>query len=241
LTKLFHPNVGPAQGDICVNTLKQDWAPAMTLGHVLQVVRCLLIVPFPESSLNAEAGRLFMADYPAFTQRAALLTRVHARPPVAAAGSAGAEAGAWTGGAGASSCRLSSGSSGSGCGASSSISSEAKNRRLNELSSALRCEAEARVVGEESPPPLGAQGRAASGGSGKQTSGAEVTEARARPAGEPTASEKFTGPTGESPKRAKWAGGGGNAEVGGGRAAAPVGEKQRDKHKQAKTKGLKRL
>ena len=62
LTKIFHPNVA-ANGDICVNTLKKDWKPSVTLMHVLQVIRCLLIVPFPESSLNDEAGKLFMESY----------------------------------------------------------------------------------------------------------------------------------------------------------------------------------
>ena len=49
LTKIYHPNVS-STGDICVNTLKKDWVPETTLKHVLQVIRCLLIVPFPESS-----------------------------------------------------------------------------------------------------------------------------------------------------------------------------------------------
>ena len=46
LTKIFHPNVA-TNGDICVNTLKRDWKPETTLSHILQVIRCLLIVPFP--------------------------------------------------------------------------------------------------------------------------------------------------------------------------------------------------
>jgi ubiquitin-conjugating enzyme E2 S len=57
LTKIYHPNVS-ASGDICVNTLKKDWTPEVTIKHVLQVIRCLLIVPFPESSLNDEAGNV---------------------------------------------------------------------------------------------------------------------------------------------------------------------------------------
>lgn len=28
-----------------------------------QVIKCLLIVPFPESALNEEAGKMFMEDY----------------------------------------------------------------------------------------------------------------------------------------------------------------------------------
>jgi len=77
LTKIYHPNVS-SNGDICVNTLKKDWNPTTTLKHVLQVIRCLLIVPFPESSLNDEAGKLFMDSYDEFARRARLMTHVHA-------------------------------------------------------------------------------------------------------------------------------------------------------------------
>jgi ubiquitin-conjugating enzyme E2 S len=77
LTKIYHPNVA-SNGDICVNTLKKDWSPETTLKHVLQVIRCLLIVPFPESSLNDEAGKLFMDSYDEFARRARLMTEVHA-------------------------------------------------------------------------------------------------------------------------------------------------------------------
>lgn len=79
ITKIFHPNVAES-GDICVNTLKRDWDPNNTLAHVLQVIRCLLIVPFPESSLNETAGKLFMEDYDEFLARAKLMTDIHAKP-----------------------------------------------------------------------------------------------------------------------------------------------------------------
>ncbi|CAH0514037.1 unnamed protein product [Peronospora belbahrii] len=78
LTKIFHPNVSQPAGDICVNTLKKDWLPTLGIAHVLQVVRCLLIVPFPESSLNDEAGKLFMDSYEEYARRAKLWTNIHA-------------------------------------------------------------------------------------------------------------------------------------------------------------------
>lgn len=77
LTKIYHPNIA-TNGDICVNTLKRDWTPETTLSHVFQVIRCLLIVPFPESSLNDEAGKLFMTSYDEYFKRAQLMTGVHA-------------------------------------------------------------------------------------------------------------------------------------------------------------------
>jgi ubiquitin-conjugating enzyme E2 S len=80
LTKIYHPNVDPSTGAICVNTLKKDWTPTVTMSHVLGVIRCLLIVPFPESSLNDEAGKLFMESYDEYAQRARLMASIHGRP-----------------------------------------------------------------------------------------------------------------------------------------------------------------
>jgi len=78
LTRIFHPNISKT-GDICVNTLKKDWQSDLGIGHVLQVVRCLLINPFPESALNDEAGKLFMEDFEEYTKKARMYTEVHAR------------------------------------------------------------------------------------------------------------------------------------------------------------------
>lgn len=40
----------------------------------------MLIVPFPESSLNEEAGKIFMEDYEEYFKHARLLTELHAIP-----------------------------------------------------------------------------------------------------------------------------------------------------------------
>jgi len=84
LTRIFHPNISKT-GDICVNTLKKDWQSDLGIGHVLQVVRCLLINPFPESALNDEAGKLFMEDFEEYTKKARMYTEVHARSNAAVA------------------------------------------------------------------------------------------------------------------------------------------------------------
>eukprot|EP00741_Cyanophora_paradoxa_P014888 tig00020828_g14362.t1 len=78
ITKIFHPNVAN-NGEICVNVLKKDWKSDMGLQHVLLVIRCLLIVPFPESALNEEAGKLFMEDYEEYCQRARMFTGIYAK------------------------------------------------------------------------------------------------------------------------------------------------------------------
>ena len=70
------------EGEICVNTLKRDWDPKnWSIEHILKVVKCLLIVPFPESSLNDEAGKLFMENYDEYYRMAKLWTSIHASKP----------------------------------------------------------------------------------------------------------------------------------------------------------------
>ena len=79
LTKIFHPNISE-QGEICVNTLKRDWDPKnWSLSNLFQVIKCLLIIPFPQSALNEEAGKLFMEDYDQFFKIAKIFTSIHAK------------------------------------------------------------------------------------------------------------------------------------------------------------------
>eukprot|EP00457_Paulinella_chromatophora_P012174 gb/GEZN01012364.1/.p1 GENE.gb/GEZN01012364.1/~~gb/GEZN01012364.1/.p1 ORF type:complete len:235 (-),score=52.71 gb/GEZN01012364.1/:245-949(-) len=84
VTKIFHPNVSKL-GEICVNTLKKDWKPALGIEHVLLVIRCLLICPNPASALNEEAGKLLMEHYEDYSRRAKLMTKIHAMPQDAGA------------------------------------------------------------------------------------------------------------------------------------------------------------
>ena len=80
-TKIFHPNVDPSTGAICVETLKRDWKPELTLRDILVTISCLLIYPNPSSALNAEAGMAIGDDYQAFEKRATLWTKMHAAIP----------------------------------------------------------------------------------------------------------------------------------------------------------------
>uniref|UniRef100_A0A915ISN8 E2 ubiquitin-conjugating enzyme n=1 Tax=Romanomermis culicivorax TaxID=13658 RepID=A0A915ISN8_ROMCU len=85
LTKIFHPNVEPRSGEICVNTLKRDWRPNFGVKHILLVIfgyictiKSLLINPNPESALNEEAGKLLLENYQDFCRRAKMWTEIHA-------------------------------------------------------------------------------------------------------------------------------------------------------------------
>jgi ubiquitin-conjugating enzyme E2 S len=80
-TKIFHPNVDPKSGAVCVDTLKRDWKPELKLWDILVVISCLLISPNPASALNAEAGRLCEGDFAGFERRVRTWVNVHARSP----------------------------------------------------------------------------------------------------------------------------------------------------------------
>ena len=82
VTKIFHPNVSE-KGEICVNTLKRDWNPKQwSLYNLFEVIKCLLIVPFPQSSLNEEAGKMFMDNYDEYFKVAKMLTDIHAKKKI---------------------------------------------------------------------------------------------------------------------------------------------------------------
>lgn len=80
-TKIFHPNVDPGTGAICVDTLKRDWTPTLTLKDVLVTISCLLVFPNAASALNSEAGRLLEEDFGEFERKARLWARMHAAVP----------------------------------------------------------------------------------------------------------------------------------------------------------------
>lgn len=79
ITKIFHPNIRQPSGEICVNTLKKDWQPTHGLRHILMVIRCLLIEPFPESALNEDAAKMLLEEYDEYFKRAKMLTGIHAK------------------------------------------------------------------------------------------------------------------------------------------------------------------
>lgn len=78
MTKIFHPNISE-KGEICVNTLKKDWNPRQwSLYNLFEVIKCLLIVPFPQSALNEEAGKIFMENYDEYFKIAKMYTKIYA-------------------------------------------------------------------------------------------------------------------------------------------------------------------
>lgn len=78
-TPIFHPNVHPKSGEICVDILKNNWSPAWTLQSTCRAILVLLAHPEPDSPLNCDAGNLLrQGDNRGFRSMARMYTSLHA-------------------------------------------------------------------------------------------------------------------------------------------------------------------
>jgi len=60
-TKIWHPNIDPNDGYICITTLKKEhWNPSLTISNILMTVMLLLYKPNFEDPLNFDAKNEFI-------------------------------------------------------------------------------------------------------------------------------------------------------------------------------------
>jgi ubiquitin-conjugating enzyme E2 D/E len=76
-TKIYHPNVS-AQGAICLDILKDQWSPALTIGKVLLSISSLLTDANPNDPLMPDIAEQFIRDRVSFDNTAREWTRVYA-------------------------------------------------------------------------------------------------------------------------------------------------------------------
>jgi len=79
LTPCFHPNISINDGKVCLNVLKQEWNPLLTVSSLLLCLSALLSLPAAEDPLNVEAAEAFRENEAAFAATARAWTSRYAR------------------------------------------------------------------------------------------------------------------------------------------------------------------
>lgn len=80
ITKIWHPNISSQTGAICLDILKDEWSPVLTLKTVLLSLQALLCSPEPDDPQDAEVASMYKTSYETFAQTAKFWTETYARP-----------------------------------------------------------------------------------------------------------------------------------------------------------------
>ncbi len=79
-TKIWHPNVSSANGAICLDILKDEWSPALTIRTALLSLQALLCDPVPDDPQDAQVAAQYKKSKKKWESTAKFWTQTYAMP-----------------------------------------------------------------------------------------------------------------------------------------------------------------
>lgn len=69
-TKVYHPNISSQTGAICIDILRDQWSPILTIKSCLISLQSLLQSPEPNNPQDAQVASHFIKDHAGFVRTA---------------------------------------------------------------------------------------------------------------------------------------------------------------------------
>jgi len=66
-TMVYHPNID-LEGNVCLNILREDWKPVLTINAIVYGIQYLFLEPNPEDPLNKDAAEVLRQNRRLFEQ-----------------------------------------------------------------------------------------------------------------------------------------------------------------------------
>ena len=79
-TKIWHPNISSATGAICLDILKNEWTPALSIRTALLSLQALMCAAEPDDPQDAVVAKQYKSEPEAFKNQAKEWTEKYANP-----------------------------------------------------------------------------------------------------------------------------------------------------------------
>ena len=69
ITRIYHCNIAEDTGHFCLNSIKADWKPSLTMEDIFNHVMILFYKQFPDNAMNGDAAHLYKTDKNKFLEK----------------------------------------------------------------------------------------------------------------------------------------------------------------------------